>query len=127
MQDLAALGALLLTTKFVGEFTARIGLSPIPGEVLAGLILGPALLGWFSPSAFVDQFAYIGVLLLLFLVGIGTRMEALEDKLKPAFMIAAGGMFSVLLIVFTLATFAFKFLLSPRCRADRRRLCPTVA
>lgn len=109
MQDLAALGALLLTTKFVGEFTARIGLSPIPGEVLAGLILGPALLGWFSPSAFVDQFAYIGVLLLLFLVGIGTRMEALEDKLKPAFMIAAGGMFSVLLIVFTLAMFAFKF------------------
>ncbi len=109
MQDLAALGALLLATKFVGELTARIGLSPIPGELLAGILLGPALLGWFEPSAFIDQFAYIGVLLMLFLVGIGTRMESLEDKLKPAFMISAAGIFSMLLAIITLALLAFKF------------------
>jgi Kef-type K+ transport system membrane component KefB len=74
---LADLFVLLLATKIGDEIFKRIGQPPLIGEILAGLIVGPALLGWYHVNEGTALFAEIGVVLLLFRVGLETRIADL--------------------------------------------------
>lgn len=68
---LVELGLLLLLLGLLGTAARRIGLSPVPLFVLAGLFLGTGGLAHISETApFVDAVAEIGVLLLLLLLGL---------------------------------------------------------
>ncbi len=69
--------ALILTLTFslsaalvLGFLTQRIGLSPIVGYLLAGLIVGPYTPGFVADGEMAEQFAEIGVILLMFGVGL---------------------------------------------------------
>jgi Kef-type K+ transport system membrane component KefB len=68
---------LLSAAKVGDEVFKRIGQPPLVGEILAGIIVGPALLGWFEISEGTALFAEIGVVLLLFRVGVDTRIADL--------------------------------------------------
>ena len=68
---------LLSAAKIGDEVFKRIGQPPLVGEILAGIIVGPALLGWFEISEGTALFAEIGVVLLLFRVGVATRLADL--------------------------------------------------
>jgi Kef-type K+ transport system membrane component KefB len=74
---LVHLFALLLATKIGDETFKRIGQPPLIGEILAGLIVGPAVLGWYEINEGTALFAEIGVVLLLFRVGLETRLADL--------------------------------------------------
>lgn len=74
---LAQLFVLLLATKVGDELFKRIGQPPIVGEILGGLIVGPSLLGWYAVNPETSLFAEIGVVLLLFQVGVETRLADL--------------------------------------------------
>jgi len=93
-----ALGAGWLGTKF--------GLSSVVGQLLAGLIVGPALLNWVSASHEIDILAEIGVLLLLFTAGLETDIKTLQKNAKPATYVAVLGVL-VPLIVFPLTALGF--------------------
>jgi CPA2 family monovalent cation:H+ antiporter-2 len=69
----AGLSAALL----FGYLTQRIGLSPIVGYLLAGTIVGPYTPGFVADSAIAEQFAEIGVILLMFGVGLQFHIEEL--------------------------------------------------
>jgi Kef-type K+ transport system membrane component KefB len=74
---LANLFVLLLAAKIGDEIFKRIGQPPLVGEILAGVIVGPALLGWYDINEGTALFAEIGVVLLLFRVGLETRLADL--------------------------------------------------
>jgi len=63
---------LLLSAKFFAEIFARLKLPSVLGEVIAGVILGPSLLDVVRPDAVFHLLAEIGILLLLFEVGLET-------------------------------------------------------
>src|SRR5215213_9346732 len=65
-------GALVL-----GYITQRIGLSPIVGYLLAGTLVGPNTPGFVADSAMAEQLAEIGVILLMFGVGLQFHAEEL--------------------------------------------------
>jgi Kef-type K+ transport system membrane component KefB len=65
---------LLAATKIGDELFKRIGQPPLVGEILAGVIVGPALLGWYQITPETELFAQIGAVLLLFEVGVHTRV-----------------------------------------------------
>ncbi len=69
----AGLGAAL----FFGYFTQRLGLSPIVGYLLAGTILGPNTPGLVVDAALAEQLAEIGVILLMFGVGLQFHVDEL--------------------------------------------------
>jgi monovalent cation:H+ antiporter-2, CPA2 family len=69
----AGLGAAL----FFGYLTQRIGLSPIVGYLLAGTLLGPNTPGLVVDAGLAQQLAEIGVILLMFGVGLQFRVEEL--------------------------------------------------
>ena len=61
----------------LGYLTQRLGLSPIVGYLLAGLIVGPHTPGFVADSSLAEQLAEIGVILLMFGVGLQFHIEEL--------------------------------------------------
>jgi CPA2 family monovalent cation:H+ antiporter-2 len=61
----------------LGFITHRIGLSPIVGYLLAGLIVGPHTPGFVADAATANQFAEIGIVLLMFGVGLHFHLKDL--------------------------------------------------
>jgi len=65
-------GALVL-----GYFTQRLGLSPIVGYLLAGTLVGPHTPGFVADASLAEQLAEVGVILLMFGVGLQFHVEEL--------------------------------------------------
>jgi Kef-type K+ transport system membrane component KefB len=68
---------LLLATKLGDELFKRLGQPALVGEILGGVIVGPAVLGWYQITPETSLFAQIGAVLLLFEVGVHTRVGEL--------------------------------------------------
>ena len=79
--------AAVLTDLFVVLFAAKLGdelfrrlrQPTIVGEILAGVLVGPAVLGLVQPGEVLEVFAELGVVFLLFWVGLETRLSDLRE------------------------------------------------
>jgi len=71
------LGAGLTAALVLGYLTHRIGLSPIVGYLLAGLLVGPHSPGFVADAGMAEQFAELGVILLMFGVGLQFHVDEL--------------------------------------------------
>lgn len=81
----------LISARLLSEMVARFGIPSVIGELLAGLIVGPSLLGWVSPDTTMKLLAEIGIILLLFEVGMDTDVHRLaRSGAKPVIVSAAG-------------------------------------
>src|SRR4030095_8502725 len=69
----AGLGAALVG----GYLTQRLGLSPIVGYLLAGVVVGPYTPGYTADVHLAEQFAEVGVILLMFGVGLQFHLDEL--------------------------------------------------
>ncbi len=89
---LLAFGAALFGAKLFGELAERIGQPAVLGELLAGIVLGPSVIGLVPLSEGILVLAEIGVVLLLFEVGLETDLEELLRVGAPALAVALVGM-----------------------------------
>ncbi len=89
---LLAFAAALIGAKLLGELAERLGQPAVLGELLAGVVLGPSVLGLVPLSEAVLVLSEIGVMLLLFEVGLETDLEELLRVGAPALAVALAGM-----------------------------------
>ncbi len=108
MAFLGILCLILVTTLLAGHFTRKIGVPAVIGQLLVGIVLGPALLGWIQPSSFVHDFAEIGVILLMFMAGLESDIGLLRRYLRPGIWVALVGVVLPLSLV-TLVSWWFDF------------------
>jgi Kef-type K+ transport system membrane component KefB len=86
---LAVLFALLVATKVFGVLAQRLGQPSVVGELLAGVLLGKSLLGILDPAdPVIHDLAQLGVIVLLFEIGLHTDVRSLF-KAGPAAMVVA--------------------------------------
>jgi Kef-type K+ transport system membrane component KefB len=81
----------LLAAKIGDEIFKRIGQPSIIGEILAGVLVGPSLLGLVEVSEVLEVFAEIGVIFLLFWVGLETRVSEMQAVGKRALSVGISG------------------------------------
>lgn len=82
---------MLLAAKIGDEVFKRIGQPSIIGEILAGVLVGPSLLGLVEVSEVLEVFAEIGVIFLLFWVGLETRVSEMQAVGKRALAVGISG------------------------------------
>lgn len=82
---------IIVAAKLAGELAERLGQPPVIGELLAGVLLGPGLLGWVEPGPGIELVAQLGIIILLLEVGLDTRLREFKGIGLTAFLVAAVG------------------------------------
>jgi Kef-type K+ transport system membrane component KefB len=78
------------------EIAQRLKLPGVVGEIVAGCVIGPSVLGWIHPDQIangtpLDVLSEVGVVLLLFAVGLETRLDDLKKVGRSAFLVGVLG------------------------------------
>ena len=81
--------ALFLVSVFIAYICYRLKLVPIVGFLVAGVVIGPNALGLVQDQELVDMLAEIGIILLLFTIGIEFSLEKLS-RIKNAIIVGGG-------------------------------------
>lgn len=96
---------LLAVARGLGEVSQRLGQPTVVGEILAGVLLGPSVLGAFAPAVaawtipqnatqgyLLEVVGLIGVMLLLVITGLETDLSLIRRKARTAMGVAVGGL-----------------------------------
>ena len=79
------------SAKLLSDLFERIGLPGIAGEILAGVLIGPSVLHWVAPNETMKALSDLGVLFLLFSIGLDVRLaDLLRVGLLSTFVAALG-------------------------------------
>ena len=116
--------SILIVSRIFGYLFAKIGQPTVIGEILAGIVLGPSLLGYFYPDAFHFLFAakslgnlyilsQIGLILFMFTIGMELNINKLKDKISETYVISHASIlipyfFGMLMAYFVYEEFAAK-------------------
>ena len=93
---------ILLACRLVGVLISRVGQPVVVGEMIAGILLGPSLLGWVAPSmhaalfprqslAAIAVFSQIGLVLYMFVVGLRLQTDFMRRAYRGALLISLTG------------------------------------
>ncbi|HYW69896.1 MAG TPA: cation:proton antiporter [Pyrinomonadaceae bacterium] len=96
---LLQVSVIVITAKLVGDLFLKIGQPSVIGEMVAGIILGPSLLGMLFPKASsflfpassvgtLKSLSQIGVILFMFIVGMNMNARYLREKARAAVIIS---------------------------------------
>jgi len=107
------LTVILLAARVMAEVAGRLGAPPVIGELVAGVILGPSVFGWVAPEPAIKLLAEIGIILLLFEVGLETDAASLVRTGRASLQVAIYGLVLPFGLGFVLAHGAFGLGLLP--------------
>ena len=88
---LLSLFVVFVAARIGDELAQRMRMPGVVGEIVAGALLGPSLLSWVHPGVVLDALAEVGVVFLLFAVGLETRLVDLKRVGLIAFMVGTLG------------------------------------
>ena len=72
------LAIILLSTKICGLVSKRVHMPQVVGALLAGLLLGPAMLGVLTETDFIKELSELGVIVLMFCAGLETDIKEMK-------------------------------------------------
>lgn len=99
MEFIVSIVVIVLFAKLLSEPLRRIGIHVIVGDILAGLILGPAVLGLIYPDAGIKALASFSLIILMLYTGLSTNPRVLsEHKFKIIVTGISGALFTFILI-----------------------------
>jgi Kef-type K+ transport system membrane component KefB len=104
-QLLMTLLVMFVAAKLAAELFERLGQPPVAGEIIAGVIIGPSVLGLVAPTELSSSLAEIGVVFLLFLVGLETKPVDLFRVGGRALMVAVMGVIAPFIAGYLLCHF----------------------
>ncbi len=79
------------SAKLMAEIFARLHLPSLAGEIVAGALLGPSVLGWIAPNEVLRALSDLGVLFLLFSIGLEIKISDLLRVSAVATVVATVG------------------------------------
>ena len=104
---------IIISAKFFAEVFTYLNLPSVLGEVIAGIIIGPSLFGFIQPDETFHLLAEIGILLLLFEVGLETDVGQIIKVGVQSTLVAVTGVAAPFFLGFWLAHYIFDMALIP--------------
>jgi Kef-type K+ transport system membrane component KefB len=115
---LSQIAVVLVACQFAGRLLARIGQPRVMGEMLAGIMLGPSLLGWLVPGVsgalfpaeslgYVNVLSQIGLVFFMFLVGLELDLGTLRGQGRVALMTSHASIIAPFFLGSCLALFLY--------------------
>lgn len=115
---LAQVGVILVAARVVGLLCRRVRQPQVVGEMVAGILLGPSLLGWAWPEAsarlfpaeslgFLGALSQVGLLVFMFLVGLELDLRLLRERGRTAVVTSNASVAAPLLLGVLLAAFLY--------------------
>jgi len=98
---------ILIAARIMGELSAYFRVPSVIGEIVAGIILGPTLLGFIEPEGLIWALAEIGIILLLFEVGLETDIGELANSGAKSVVVAIAGFVLPFVSCFALSHYWF--------------------
>ncbi|HCF82657.1 MAG TPA: sodium:proton antiporter [Ruminococcaceae bacterium] len=103
------LAIILISAKLFGLLAKKLKAPQVVGQIIAGLLIGPSVLGWVQQSDFILVLAEVGVVLLMFSAGLETNLRDLIKTGPVAFTIACSGVLVPLVLGWLLYSLFFGF------------------
>lgn len=111
--------SILLVSRLFGFLFAKIGQPTVIGEILAGILLGPSLLGYFYPEVFSFLFnpnslgnlyilSQVGLILFMFTIGMELNLDALKQKISETYVISHASIIIPYFLGMLLAYFVYE-------------------
>lgn len=100
---------ILFSARIMGEIAAYFKAPSVIGELVAGILIGPSVFGIIEISPPIHLLAQIGIILLLFEVGIETDIGRLTSSGMKACVVAIGGVVLPFVLGFCISYFLFSF------------------
>jgi Kef-type K+ transport system membrane component KefB len=121
---IAQIGVILITARLIGWMFRKLHQPRVIGEMVAGILLGPSLLGWVAPGISANLFppdslghlnslSQIGLLLFMFLIGSELDLEQLRKLGRAAVFISQVSIIAPFLLGFLLAIYLYPRVSSP--------------
>ncbi|MEY4561913.1 MAG: hypothetical protein RLZZ618_1190 [Pseudomonadota bacterium] len=115
---------IIAAARLAGSAFTRFGLPGVVGEMTAGILLGPSLLGHLAPAAFgfvfpadslgsLKLFSQIGICLFMFAVGMELKAEHLRHKVGAAVAVSHASILAPFLLGVLLASVLFDSMAGP--------------
>lgn len=105
-ENLLDLAIIIAVAEGFGLLARKIKLPQVVGQIIAGLLIGPCVLGWVTNTEYIKIFAEVGVVLIMFSAGLETNLKTLIKTGPIAILIACMGV-AVPLVLGTIVTMAF--------------------
>lgn len=103
------LAIIILCAEAGGLLAGKLKAPRVAGQIIAGLLIGPSVLGIVQKNDFLDMMAEIGVVLLMFSAGLETDLKSLKKTGLKSFFIACAGVAVPLLCGFLLSSCFYGF------------------
>lgn len=111
--------SILIVSRLFGYLFAKMGQPTVIGEILAGIVLGPSLLGYFYPDAFHFLFApnslgnlsilsQVGLILFMFTIGMDLNLGTLKEKMGVTYVISHASILIPYFLGMLLAYFVYQ-------------------
>jgi len=115
----ADLAIIIGASRFFGWLFGKVGQPPVVGEILAGVILGPTLLGRLYPGAIrtmltpqttavLSAMAQVGLVLLMLLIGLEFPFDRLRHAARASSLVAAAGIVVPFAASYALAGYLYR-------------------
>jgi Kef-type K+ transport system membrane component KefB len=127
VQFFLQLAAILVTCRLVGLVASRLGQPQVVAEMVAGVLLGPSLLGWLAPDlqawlfpwdrtqgtrdtqSYLFPVSQLGLALYMFVVGIEFRVDIVASRVRSSLAVSAAGIVTPFLLGAGLAWVFFHY------------------
>ncbi|MHB1812691.1 MAG: cation:proton antiporter [Thermoplasmataceae archaeon] len=107
MDIIIALLGILVFSLILGELFEKFNLPAVAGELISGVILGPAVLNWIQPNGVLTGFSEVSLFFIVLLIGVEVTVDLLRKNTSRGFNLSVTSFIIPVTLMFVVSFYVF--------------------